>query len=384
MKRTILLIAIALLALTACSLSSEDEFATDDTESTPIAALTQAPANDEGAVQDISVNDDSDEQPTDDENSQSEDETVTDDSDSANSGTGGATNNTNTTADTTCTPRTDWPNTHVVAPGQTLGSIARDAGTTVSTLADANCIDDINVIRVGQAIRVPRVLTPPTLTPAPQQQPTATFRPPLSQQPPQAVGGLDITQSISGDGGFLTLLRDAPATVTWRDAPAVSSMTVYAFEPGWTYAWSGPNTVVVGEDNNPADGLSVAWTGGVTPNLQHELIAFGYDSAGSLVYVSHKTFVASAAPAAIACRIRPLDGQTISYYTDATTDSAIVGEFSYPQGIPVMGRMLNGWYAISDHVAFSGVGGVNALKWVPGDAEIEVIPGTSGAVNTCG
>lgn len=56
---------------------------------------------------------------------------------------------------TNCTPRADWTGTYVVAGGDTLGSIARNFGTTASALAQANCLPNTNIIYVGQALRVP-------------------------------------------------------------------------------------------------------------------------------------------------------------------------------------------------------------------------------------
>jgi murein DD-endopeptidase MepM/ murein hydrolase activator NlpD len=44
---------------------------------------------------------------------------------------------------------------HVVAPGETLASIAADAGTTARALAEANQIRNPNVVRIGQRIAVP-------------------------------------------------------------------------------------------------------------------------------------------------------------------------------------------------------------------------------------
>ena len=45
--------------------------------------------------------------------------------------------------------------THTVAKGETLASIARRYGTTVSALADTNGISNPNLIRIGQVLTVP-------------------------------------------------------------------------------------------------------------------------------------------------------------------------------------------------------------------------------------
>ena len=40
-------------------------------------------------------------------------------------------------------------------PGDTLGAIARDHGTTVAAIAAANAIQDVNRIFPGQVIAIP-------------------------------------------------------------------------------------------------------------------------------------------------------------------------------------------------------------------------------------
>lgn len=64
---------------------------------------------------------------------------------------------------TACVPQTNWM-TYVVVAGDTLGAIARRAGTSATELARANCLADANTIRVGQVLRVPALLPPVTPT----------------------------------------------------------------------------------------------------------------------------------------------------------------------------------------------------------------------------
>ncbi len=44
---------------------------------------------------------------------------------------------------------------HVVAAGETLGSIAARYGTKTSTLASVNGIDNVNLVRIGQKLKIP-------------------------------------------------------------------------------------------------------------------------------------------------------------------------------------------------------------------------------------
>ena len=53
-----------------------------------------------------------------------------------------------------CTARTDWA-IYVVKNGDTLSDIARRTGSTVSTLGEANCLENVSFIRAGQQLRVP-------------------------------------------------------------------------------------------------------------------------------------------------------------------------------------------------------------------------------------
>ena len=60
-----------------------------------------------------------------------------------------------------CEPREDWTLTYTVQFNDALAKIAEKYGTYVSTLAEANCITDPNVISVGQVLRVPGDAPPP-------------------------------------------------------------------------------------------------------------------------------------------------------------------------------------------------------------------------------
>ncbi len=65
-----------------------------------------------------------------------------------------------------CAPRGDWP-TYFVQRGDTLSSIARRVGSSTAELAQANCLNNVNIIEVGQQLRVPRQPVVPTQPPSP-------------------------------------------------------------------------------------------------------------------------------------------------------------------------------------------------------------------------
>jgi LysM repeat protein len=72
-----------------------------------------------------------------------------------------------------CVVRGDWQ-TYTVVSGDTLGSIARRANTTINNLVSGNCLANPNLLNVGQVLRVPSgvapATVPPTITTQPQPQ----------------------------------------------------------------------------------------------------------------------------------------------------------------------------------------------------------------------
>lgn len=62
--------------------------------------------------------------------------------------------------------------TYVVQPGDSLARIAASYGVTVSALAQANGIDNPNLIYPGQTLTIPGGAAPPPSDPAPAPQPT--------------------------------------------------------------------------------------------------------------------------------------------------------------------------------------------------------------------
>lgn len=137
MKRQIwLIVLLTIPLLAACSLGAGEDDA--DAEPTDIAFITPLPTFEQSPT--------STPRPT----------STPNDDDGDDNG------------DVVCTPRTDWI-TYTVEGGDTLGDIARRAGTTSAALQDANCITNPNLISVGQRIVVPRLPTArvPTSTPVP-------------------------------------------------------------------------------------------------------------------------------------------------------------------------------------------------------------------------
>ncbi len=70
------------------------------------------------------------------------------------------------TSDTACGSPADWP-VYVVQPGNTLFSIARATGSTVSELRGTNCITDVDNITSGDELFVPQLPDGPVVTGVP-------------------------------------------------------------------------------------------------------------------------------------------------------------------------------------------------------------------------
>lgn len=67
-----------------------------------------------------------------------------------------AQNSVPTAPNVACQLKTDWP-TYIAQANDTLSGIATRAGTDTQTLAQANCLTNLNMISVGQTLYVPSV-----------------------------------------------------------------------------------------------------------------------------------------------------------------------------------------------------------------------------------
>ncbi|HEX2100174.1 MAG TPA: LysM peptidoglycan-binding domain-containing protein [Candidatus Synoicihabitans sp.] len=84
---------------------------------------------------------------------------------------------------------------HVVAPGETLGSIARRYGTTVGDIGAANNIPDPTKIRPGQELVIPGAAAPAAAipkAPVPTQYPPSYQPTPPTDTPPPATPNEDV------------------------------------------------------------------------------------------------------------------------------------------------------------------------------------------------
>lgn len=185
-----------------------------------------------------------------------------------------------------CAPRYDW-SLYYVRYGDTLGRIAAWYGTSVATLAYANCIADPNRIYVGQALRVPYYSQPhpypypnphPHPNPYPYPYPYPTYTPvpppPPTPIPPVIIGtALWISSYAAVNNNVYTLNPGELITISWNSAFPTATRQV-AFE---IIAPTGGATVM-GIDTNLGDGASILWN--AVPGTQGTVHAIASFSGG--------------------------------------------------------------------------------------------------------
>jgi LysM repeat protein len=255
---------------------------------------------------------------------------------------------------TPCFVRTDWQ-IYIVQAGDTVSNIAARVGSNATALALANCLTNANSIVVGQALRVP-VLPPPTATrtPVPNNPPTTA--------PNQPIGSMFVSDFISGDAGYFSLLRGETITLTWDRHPNNLANATFYIAP---YGVPDPYApqYVVGYDDNPANGVFVSYM--VHAGLNGQLFARGLiaGSGGLASYISNPTPVSSAPSPELGCFMSASTDQGVPIYRYNDPNSQLVGTLTRDVQVQIMGRAVNGWYAFDPGNASSS--GSSFLHWIP-------------------
>lgn len=160
-----------------------------------------------------------------------------------------------------CTVNTTWE-IYIVERGDTLSGIAQRTETTVTQLAAANCLNNVNLIEVGQQVRVPRLPQPP----APDATPAPTVS--IAITAPLADGTLDVTQAALIQGTAQNLAGDDVLVQALNaDGDVLASQSVQAISPAGsnTAAWQATLNI------NAPDGT------------RGRIVAFATDADGALV-----------------------------------------------------------------------------------------------------
>jgi len=195
---------------------------------------------------------------------------------------------TSAVATTVCRRRADWI-AYRVLPGDTLGTIAARAATTIATLTQANCLSNPNYIEVGWTIYVPRV--PMTVTPGTPGTVVASVTPgggPTALPP--AIQTLLIQPAIVQNQQYYVI----PGAVTLI-AQGVTNATKVTF-------YSAPTSTIVtptelGTDTNLADGAAITWNV-PNENLSLQLWAVATNSANQTARTPPIVIVHTKAPTA--------------------------------------------------------------------------------------
>lgn len=107
-----------------------------------------------------------------------------------------------------CLPRTDWP-TYIIAAGDTLYNLARNANTTVTALTEANCLENPENLLPGQTIYLPER----PLTPTPPPTPTPT--PDLNAAKPEILNfAIDVPAFRPGPGEKIRVIWESTGSST--------------------------------------------------------------------------------------------------------------------------------------------------------------------------
>ncbi len=120
---------------------------------------------------------------------------------------------------------------YVVVPGDTLSAIARRFGVTVEALAQLNGIEDTSRLRVNQQLLIPTSGMPlPTRTPTPTPVPTPTPTPTVAlvYPAPQPLSPADGTPFSGGEKAFIEL--------RWEDVGPLQPGEVYVVHLGFLVA----------------------------------------------------------------------------------------------------------------------------------------------------
>jgi len=153
-----------------------------------------------------------------------------------------------------CSYPANWA-VYTVQAGDTLGTIAQRAQTTIDQLMSANCLSNPDLISVGQALHVPNALaTRVTVTPAAPNNAT--------------VGAIAISPSILVNGVYQ--VAAGPITLTAIGVQGVTRVTFY-FQQTNT-----PQSQPIGTDNNPTNGTATVTSSIQNVGVTGTIVAFGY------------------------------------------------------------------------------------------------------------
>jgi len=192
----------------------------------------------------------------------------------------------------------------------------------------------------------PRLL--PTMLPSPSSEPAksapATSVPIPGPTAAPRVGVLSFP-SISGDAGNAVLIAGDEITIVWEEAPPEAERYEFTFEPE-----DGGPTVLLGEDLDSSDGVSVRWT--VPEHLAGDFDALAHFADGSTVSAGWSAMVYSGtAPPAGTCVLQSSTVGVVMLFLEPTTESADFADVYPGEYAEVLGRTADDWYLVDASMA---------------------------------
>jgi len=217
-------------------------------------------------------------------------------------------------------------------------------GSPAPTLSLTGTLSPHALAATGTA--APRLL--PTMPPSPSPEPTksapATSGPIPSSTAAPRVGLLSFP-SISGDAGNAVLIAGDEITIVWEEAPPGAERYEFTFEPEDV----GP-AVLLGEDLDPSDGVSVRWT--VPEHLAGGFDAVAHFADGSTASVGWSAMIYSGtAPPAGICVLQSSTVGVVMLFLEPTTESADFADVYPGEYAEVLGHTADDWFLVDAGMA---------------------------------
>lgn len=186
---------------------------------------------------------------------------------------------------------------YVIGAGDTLSSIASLSGTTAEYLADLNCLEDANLITVGQVLYVPHSFTFDNEV---SQSASTNNTQPIQLGETNNSSAIDLSNIpriittfhgsiipstwIVNHENVYVVEESTTINLTWNSFPSDMGITQVGF------VLKANNNVggytLVGTDTNLSDGISASWT--VPANAQYDIFAVGQIPGQSELVVSDR------------------------------------------------------------------------------------------------
>ena len=187
----------------------------------------------------------------------------------------------------------------------------------------------------------PRPLS--TLSPMPSAEPTES---PSATSGPTAAPRVGILSfpSVTGDAGNWALQAGAEITILWEEAPPGAERYEFTLVPE-----DGEPAVLLGEDLDSSDGVSILWT--VPEHLAGSFEAAAYFADDGVIHAKWSGMVYSGTtPPAGICTLSASTIGVVQLYAEPDFESAVVA-YLLLEYTEVLGRTGDDWYLVDASAA---------------------------------